>query len=286
MRVRDAATLSAMMLALACRAKVEPQRTKAASATPAPEAADAAPADEAAPGADGGQAPGEPKSKPDPDEPGYSPEMTTGKYVDLVSPTKDIQAYHEPPLLAGIRHVESPKGAPQEIGCADGQREGFANVEKFPTIAGCLGSWKWAPSLRRPPSGTPCGDDLGECEVPADVCAPGWHPCGRDDGNTRDLTERIGPDECDAAGPGRFNAAFSHTDGDQYDGCLNSTSYACFNQGFGAESVCCGAHCEFGECRDGVWKARTRISRGVAEGCGLVSSARNGGVLCCTDVAL
>jgi hypothetical protein len=53
--------------------------------------------------------------------------------------------------------------------------------------------------------------------------------------------------------------------------------------GIGAEPVCCGNDCLFGKCKDGVFKGKTRISRGTTEGCGAVTSDRNGGVMCCYD---
>ena len=263
-----------------CKAKVEPQRRQPTVATPAPEPAVGAA--EPVPPAKAGP-------KPGPDEPGYSPEMTTGKYdVERYKAPEylDIEPHHQPPLLAGVMYAEGQRGEPSVVGCADGQREGFAAVSEYPSIAGCIGDWKGSKSLVTPATGSPCGDDLGDCNEPADVCATGWHVCGSPEGQVRDLTSRVKPDDCDAAGPGRFNAAFSHNYGDHIDGCLNDDHYRCKHYGFGAEPVCCGSDCEFGLCRDGVWEGRTRISRGLADGCGLLDSARNGGVLCCTDVEL
>lgn len=266
-----------------CNAKVEPQRRHPRVATPTPEPAVASAKPEPVPPAKTGP-------KPGPDEPGYSPEMTTGVWDDERFPGPyhmDIQPHHQPALLAGTVYVESKKVEAMIAGCADGQREGFADVDKYPSIAGCLGDWDGHENLQAPPSGTPCGDDLGKCTVPADTCAAGWHVCGSPDGLIRDLTARIGPDDCDAAGPGRFNAGLGHDGGDDVDGCIPDThDYLCLSHGFSSEPVCCGQDCEFGMCRDGVWAGRTRISRGLAEGCRSLSAARNGGVLCCTDVAM
>ena len=36
-------------------------------------------------------------------------------------------------------------------------------------------------------------------------------------------------------------------------------------------------------CRDAIWRGQTKISLGKAEGCGSVTSERNGGILCCYD---
>jgi hypothetical protein len=191
-----------------------------------------------------------------------------------------------PPSLKGVKFVESEKGDPKVIGCADGQREGFADVKKNPRVAACVGEWDATKSLRDKPTGKACGDDNGQrCGVPADVCAPGWHVCGGD-GMAEDLRSRADANACQNAGPGRFNAALSHSPTDEIDPCpkiLPNKPLPCVNAGLGAEPVCCGNDCKFGKCKDGVYKGKTSISIGTSEGCGAVSSASNGGVLCCFD---
>src|SRR5690606_33668471 len=62
-----------------------------------------------------------------------------------------------------------------------------------------------------------------------------------------------------------------------------ATRYPCLKDGWGAEPVCCGQECKPGKCNDSVWAKKTQISRGTAQGCGSVSSDRNGGILCCKD---
>jgi len=183
-------------------------------------------------------------------------------------------------------YVESPAGAPETQGCADGQREGFADVEQYPRVAGCVGRWEGAASLRAPPTGQPCGDDLdgAPCNVPADACAPGWHACGHD-GDKYDLSSRVSAGGCRKAGPGRFNAAMSHSpkEGFPCPPVLKSTVLPCMEVGVGSEPVCCGHDCKQGGCRDGVFRGRTRISLGTASGCGALFSTDNAGVLCCAD---
>ncbi len=190
-----------------------------------------------------------------------------------------------PDPITKVKFVESEKGDPRIIGCADGQREGFADLKKAPRIAGCMGTWDSSKSLADPPTGKPCGDDGDKCAVPADVCAPGWHVCGSN-GNPRDLRDRATADMCHNAGPGRFNAGMSHSPTDEIDPCPTitaSTKLPCVQAGLGSEPVCCGNDCLYGACKDGVWKDKTKISRGTSEGCGAVTSERNGGVLCCYD---
>ena len=191
----------------------------------------------------------------------------------------------DPTLLDSSALVESaPGGAPDVVGCADGQREGFADMKAFPDIAGCLGSWVGDMSLRKAPVGQPCGDDTEvECKSPADICAAGWHVCGHS-GDPRDLSTRISPRQCIVeAGPGKFVAAFSHVQ--EKEVCssppTDTTRYPCFEEGWGAEPVCCGADCSTGKCKDAIWPGQTRISVGKAQGCGSVSADRNGGILCC-----
>ncbi len=191
-----------------------------------------------------------------------------------------------PQSLNDVKFVESPRdGDPATVGCADGQREGFADLTKFPDIAGCLGVWDGEVTLRKGKTSKACGDDLDVCGSPADVCAPGWHLCARD-GDYKDLTSRVTWEECsDGAGPGKFVAAISHVL--KKKECAPepgpTTRYPCLDEGYGAEPVCCGELCKSGECKDSVWPGHTEISMGKAQGCAAVTSDRNGGILCCKD---
>lgn len=188
-----------------------------------------------------------------------------------------------PEPIQDVKFVESEKGDPKIVGCADGQREGFADVKKHPRIAACVGQWDGAKSLRDKPTGQACGDDADKCAVPADLCAEGWHVCGLD-GKAADLTSRASDADCHNAGPGRFNAAVSHSPTDEISPCPRitaATTLPCVSAGLGSEPVCCGNDCQYGKCKDGVWRGKTKISRGTTEGCGAVTSERNGGILCC-----
>ena len=44
------------------------------------------------------------------------------------------------PGPADYKYAEGTKGDPKVVGCADGQREGFADVTKNPRVAGCVGT--------------------------------------------------------------------------------------------------------------------------------------------------
>ncbi len=210
----------------------------------------------------------------------------------VCGPGPNVGGYDEPGAkdpprsLQGIKFIESEKGDPAVIGCADGQREGFADIQRHRRIAGCLATWEGTKSLRDKPTNKACGDDNKVvCTVPADVCAPGWHVCGTN-GKNDDLKTHTTFKACNKeSGPGKFIAAMSH--GQTEELCPPAPSaetvFPCMDSGYCAEPVCCGDNCQFGKCRDGVWKGQTRISLGKAEGCGSVTSERNGGVLCCYD---
>ena len=76
-------------------------------------------------------------------------------------------------------------------GCADGTREGFLDLKKYPLAAGCAGAW----SVKGIHAGVPaCGRKAGNdganangtgCNV-EDLCAEGWHVCY----GAKDLKER------------------------------------------------------------------------------------------------
>lgn len=215
---------------------------------------------------------------------GPPPAKNTAKKVG-----KDDRPDAPSQLLSDIKFQESPSGGdPAVVGCADGQREGFADIAKFPTIAGCLGTWEGDMTLRKGPVAKRCGDDLEACDSPSSVCSVGWHVCARD-GDFHDLTDRVDAKACnEGAGPGRFNAGISHVKKKKECAPVptDTTRYPCLKDGYGAEPVCCGLDCRFGQCRDSVWEKQTRISVGKAQGCGALASDRNGGVLCCKDKEL
>ncbi len=94
--------------------------------------------------------------------------------------------------------VSSVKAAPTDVGCADGEREGFVDQAAYPDIAGCSGGWS-VPGIHTKNPGTApacgiatydtltpaCGRGAGDdspnpggsgCDV-ADLCAAGWHVC-------------------------------------------------------------------------------------------------------------
>jgi hypothetical protein len=79
--------------------------------------------------------------------------------------------------------VPFPPAEP-EVGCADGQREGFLDEDAYPQIAACSGGWATpgiTPDTVVPTCGRKGGDDGALADgagcSSADLCAQGWHVC-------------------------------------------------------------------------------------------------------------
>jgi len=71
-----------------------------------------------------------------------------------------------------------------EVGCADGEREGFLDSTAYPHIAGCAGGWE-KPGITPDEVVATCGNGAGDdgdkaegkgCSTP-DLCAKDWHVC-------------------------------------------------------------------------------------------------------------
>lgn len=199
-------------------------------------------------------------------------------------------APHDAPAGGSDASDASDDALVPQVGCADGEREGFVDLIAFPRIAGCGATWAETPSLRASSLlAGPCGDDLGPCNVPAAACAPGWHLCGTS-GDPADLTSRITAAQClDAGGvPGTaFIAALDHCtscDGGCTDIslCHYAATYECSQAMFCAEAVCCGTMCGGGnQCQDGIFASpdtHTNLSP-----CGASLATDQTGVLCCAD---
>jgi hypothetical protein len=76
-------------------------------------------------------------------------------------------------------------GVPATVGCSDGTREGFRDLENWPNIAGCAGGWN-VPGLLATSSRSPSCDRVAGNDSPnstgagccaADLCALTWHAC-------------------------------------------------------------------------------------------------------------
>lgn len=159
------------------------------------------------------------------------------------------------------------------VGCADGTREGFTDLDVFPAIASCAADWPIL-DLRRRGSGYACGNDIGgDCRAPRDACAPGWHIC-MVTGDPEDLRGKVSGEACASAdgGNGRFAVASDYDDG---DGSCEDTPYGCTE---GRVALCCGSGCEL-PVRSCVWPETAGAAMDTV--CKAVSDAD--GVVCCRD---
>jgi hypothetical protein len=182
----------------------------------------------------------------------------------------------------------TPPDALDLSGCADGAREAFTDIMKFPTIAGCAAQWSSAANLRAARTNQLCGDDLQLCAAPVDACAQGWHVCGTN-GLPSDLTSRANEAECARAGSSpianaRFVTAVAHCSG--FDGagvCTYNTPLGCPAALSCGEPICCGAGCRTDAgCAAGAY-ATTLVAGTLDNGCGSMLASAVTGVLCCRD---
>ena len=170
-----------------------------------------------------------------------------------------------------------------DVGCSDGERDGFVSTTDFPGIASCAGKWV-GEDLRADPTSTPCGDDLMDglnCPVPADLCSTGWHVCLKG-GMTIEITDKIDVEQCNSAvaGDGAFVAASSHCQG----GCNYPVPLQC-NQAsptLGCDNpvACGGSGLSQGDCKDTLWPGETYFA---GSGCSSGAQGDVMGVMCCKD---
>jgi len=206
-----------------------------------------------------------------------------GICVDENAPVDD--AARDAPRIDARITDGTPSDGMNAIGCADGAREAFVDLVKFPNVAGCAASWSGALGMRAPTTSQPCGDDLQLCATPGDACAPGWRVCGSN-GMTTDLTTRMVEADCLTAGgstdaTARFAGAHSHCAG--YDGavCDYATPRACPVNNACSEPICCGAGCRHDMgCLSGAF-TNQGATGSLQNGCGSMLAADVTGVLCC-----
>jgi len=200
--------------------------------------------------------------------------------------TSDAPVVDAPVLDAAIvddARPDTPIDARSAVGCADDQREGYADLALFPRIAACAATWSGELDLRGLAAGAACGDDLGPCATVGDACASGWHVCGA----SGDITEllQLTVDACHAE-IGRWVAAVDHCGTYQNSVCGYATSNVACAAGSDAsctQPVCCGDACDAPQCRDGVWPGETNANAPLVNGCGNTVATTQDGVLCCAD---
>lgn len=236
----------------------------------------------------------------------FSPGLSTQRSSQRVSPDGSSpgpdSSLSEDALLTEPQGPVS--GLAVKVGCSDGTREGFRNLEQWPDIAGCAGGWQ---KLGLPVSGNPprpCGRMAGdsssnpeglqcsalsdacvECGV-ADLCAPFWHPCidGREVMN-------LSPTGCEDILPPGEQGFFVAMVGASADGVCapgeRNDLHGCGNLGLPESDRCppFSRRMGFADCENtgGIWKCGSS-SQNLDEA-DLVIKPRpdQGGVLCCKD---
>ncbi|MFT5429739.1 MAG: hypothetical protein ACI9OJ_000411 [Myxococcota bacterium] len=178
-----------------------------------------------------------------------------------------------------------------DVGCADGVREGFASVLDKPDIAGCGGGWS-VPGLlstTSPACGMLSGDDGANptgagCNI-ADLCAPGWHVC--------ESASPVGA----AAGAGGCAGIIPLTEFPQFFAtrqsgpggtqCGNGANdlFGCGNIGGTPDALSCGPLDRFsGDLCGNLPSPWACGTSGVNEANAIVKPGlNNGGALCCRD---
>jgi hypothetical protein len=130
------------------------------------------------------------------------------------------------------------RGDPADVGCADGSREGFADLGLWPRIAGCSGGFR-VPGVDGDAARSPhCDREAGntganpagiDCSA-ADLCADGWQICA-DAGDV----ERCSVTGCRGAAPDGYALFFLVAAGASPDGiCVPGAGFA--NDLFGCGS--------------------------------------------------
>lgn len=212
-----------------------------------------------------------------------------------------------PPLLASCGEIRItlgrdadpdsfvPLDAPRtSTGCADGEREGFVDPERYGRLAACGGGFD-VPGVRSAQARVlQCGREGGDdgprpngagCSV-ADLCAEGWHVCE----SGSEVAERLPSGAtCSDVLPTGFPLAFFVTRqsgvGSAQCGEGDNDLFGCGTHGDHITSESCAPldRYSFVSCRglrapwecpgDGSNEAQTVVKR----------SAELGGVLCCAD---
>jgi hypothetical protein len=122
-----------------------------------------------------------------------------------------------PPALDGARlpvDVGEPPGvagAPILVGCSDGTREGFRDLDNWPNIAGCAGAFARPGVVGAPDLLPACELQAGDTSAnpsgmgcnAADLCARHWHVC-RDGADVARHSPTGDCESCVAAGEPRF----------------------------------------------------------------------------------
>ena len=186
-------------------------------------------------------------------------------------------------------------GAPMLVGCSDGTREGFRDVEHWPDIAGCAGAFDQPGVVSRPaPTCDRQGGDTslnpaGRGCSASDLCAEHWHLC-RDGTDVAGHSPTGGCESCVPAGELRFFlvAAGASTIGICSPNPEASNDlHGCGGLGQPESEACAplARRMGFADCQDsgGAWSCGT-ASDSLREAAVVTKPGiAGGGALCCRD---
>ena len=176
-----------------------------------------------------------------------------------------------------------------DVGCADGTREGFAANATFPNIAACAGAWS-LPGLvntTSPVCDHLAGNDSANaagtgCNV-ADLCQAGWHVCT----TAAEVKAKSNDQGCAAAGitGGAFFVARQSGSGGAMCGTGTNDLFGCGDVGQAPDAASCAGFDRFSfdlcTALPASWSCGTD---GAAEASNVTKTApTGGGVLCCRD---
>jgi hypothetical protein len=199
-----------------------------------------------------------------------------------------------PPLT--IDPPPGVKGAPADIGCADGTREGFPDPAAWVGVAACSGGWS-VPGLLDDRARAPqCARGAGNsgpnpqgkgCSV-ADLCAEGWHVCE----GAADLA-RSSPTDCESAIAPGYAAFFLVRAGASAQGLCNpdprtaNDLHGCGSLGQPETEGCqpLERRLGFSDCQatGGVWACGASGEHLNEANLVVKTGATLGGALCCRD---
>ena len=167
-----------------------------------------------------------------------APAVDTAPAADLASPDAGADWTD----LLDPKDAADPADVPVIVvaaGCSDGTREGFGDMQKFPTLAGCGGAWDQAGIFDKPAS---CNREAGNtgknapgkgCTV-SDLCLKGWHVCyGKQDVLNRN------PDGCLGVMTGAVSPVFFTTQMSSSGAFLCATGAKDTNDLFGCGDLGC-----------------------------------------------
>jgi hypothetical protein len=185
--------------------------------------------------------------------------------------------------------VCSANACTNDVGCADGTREGFAAGDTFPNIAACAGAWSLpglvnttAPACDHAPGNDGPNATGTGCNV-ADLCQAGWHVCT----TAAEVKTKSNDQGCAAAAitGGAFFVARQSGSGGAACGTGTNDLFGCGDVGNAPDVATCAPFDRFSfdlcTALPTSWSCGTD---GAAEASNVTkTAATGGGVLCCRD---